>query len=75
MGSRIDPFRTRLAVSGARTGKDAIEAWCRHFTGKVPMRAFQLPRILVPNIRGFFGTNVIAGESNCVRCAPVAATH
>lgn len=75
-----------LSVSGTRKRRDAIEAWFRHFTEAVPIRAFKLLSISVQNIFDIVGTNVIAvewedrpvnrtGESFYVRGVTVAATR
>ncbi|MCK7481404.1 MAG: nuclear transport factor 2 family protein [Candidatus Moduliflexus flocculans] len=75
-----------LSVSGTRQGKEAIEAWFRHFKAAVPTRALALLSISVQNIFDFVGTNVIAiewedrpvnkaGASFCVRGVTVAAAR
>jgi ketosteroid isomerase-like protein len=51
-----------LSVSGTRRGKDAIEAWFRHFQQQVPTRDFRPTSIAVQNIFDVVGTNVIAVE-------------
>ncbi len=51
-----------LSVSGTRKGRDAIEAWFRHFMEAVPTRTSKLSSICVQNIFDIVGTNVIAAQ-------------